>query len=93
MNSPKQRYENDPNYRKMVDAMEGMIVACQYSPAEMREMAVMASIHYEMRHAFRHYTVPLPVNDAIKVMADWRARVDAEQKELDEKNLKAKGAK
>ncbi|MGA2108584.1 MAG: hypothetical protein ABSH25_13180 [Syntrophorhabdales bacterium] len=35
-------------------------------------MATMASIHYEMRYGFRHYTVPLKIKDAMEQLAKWR---------------------
>ena len=76
MKSPKDKYENDIRYKQAVDMVESLIHQGQFTPSEIREMAVLASIHYEMRYGFKHYTVPIQVNDALKTMADWRKSED-----------------
>jgi hypothetical protein len=73
MKSPKDKYENDVNYKSLVDVMEEHIHQGKFTPSEMREAAVLASIHYELRHGFRQYTVPAQVNDAFKTLTDWRS--------------------
>lgn len=80
MKSPKERYENDAAYRNCVDMMEHMMHTAQFTPSEMREMAVIASIHHEMRYGFKHYTIPLQVNDAFDVLSKWRSGEIADQK-------------
>ena len=57
--SPQDRYERDPEYRCMVDSMEQMIHVARFSPSEMREMAVLACIHYEERN-------PIPFRRSIE---------------------------
>lgn len=76
MKSPKERYENDPQYRAAVDAMQKMIDDAQFSPAEMREMAVLACIHHEMSHCFNYYTVPIGVNKALETLTNYRKEQD-----------------
>jgi hypothetical protein len=52
------RYTRDPEYHHLVDMMESMIVRNQFTPSEMREAAVMASINYE-NHRVRTYIVQI----------------------------------
>ena len=70
--SPKDRYENDLSYKTLVDTMTALIHKCKLTPSEMREAAVLASIHYELHYGFRQYTVPMQVNEAFKTLTNWR---------------------
>ncbi len=85
MQSPKERYEQDNSYRQFVDNIENLIHHAYFTPSEVREAAVMACIHYEMRYGFKHYCVPLKVNEAFKVLTDWRADEIAAKKKAKEK--------
>ncbi len=71
--SPKDRYENDPAYKQLTDAIEAMIHESRFSPSEVRECAVLACVHHEMRYGFKHYTVPLPVKNHLEELASWRS--------------------
>jgi len=50
MKTIKSKYQNDPQYAACVRMMESMMHNNQFTPSEMREMAVLASINYEMSH-------------------------------------------
>ena len=43
----RERYYNDPAFHTLVSYMVNFIMKNQYSPSEMRDAAVMASIIYE----------------------------------------------
>ena len=77
MKSPKDRYENDPQYHQLCDMIENFLHTAQFSPSEVRECAVLACIHYEMKHRFNHfYPIPIKVNDALKTLAEYRKEED-----------------
>ena len=42
-----ERYHHDITYRKVVQMMENLMHEAQLTPSEIREAAVLASIHYE----------------------------------------------
>ena len=60
MKTPREKYQNDPDYKMFVDSMVAMIDQCQYTPSEMREMAVLASIIYEEINIKRMYVPHFP---------------------------------
>lgn len=48
MKTMQEKYDRDNTFRAMVDAMTAQIYANNFTPSEMREMAVYACIRYEM---------------------------------------------
>lgn len=58
MESARQRYQNDPAYKQLVDMMEHFIHRAEFTPSEMREAAILASINYEMIRV-RRYQIPM----------------------------------
>jgi hypothetical protein len=48
----RERYQNEPQFRQLVDMMTHHMMSCNFTPSEMREAAGLASIrYYEMRPA------------------------------------------
>lgn len=50
-NKPEYRYKHDVEFRNLVDSMYQHIERAKFTPSEMRQAAVLASIHYEQRHS------------------------------------------
>ena len=50
MKTPKEKYMNDPEYHNLVRTLEGLIEQARFTPSELREACLLASINYEMRH-------------------------------------------
>jgi predicted RNA-binding protein associated with RNAse of E/G family len=46
----RERYQNDPIFRVMVDSLVNAIEIGQITPTEAREAAMLAQIMYESRH-------------------------------------------
>lgn len=67
MKSPKEKYMNDPEYHRLVNMLEGLIEDAHFTPSELREACILASINYEMRHMRSHQIDPR-LNDALGVL-------------------------
>ena len=67
MYTPRDRYLNDPQFKSLVDMMEAHIHQANFTPSEMREAAVLASIKYEMRR-INDYAVTKDVENALKTL-------------------------
>lgn len=73
MKTPREKYMNDPAYHDLVIAMEHFIERAQFTPSELREAAVLASINYEMRHV-RDRTIDPRTADAFRVLDEFTTR-------------------
>lgn len=51
--SPEYRYFNDPVFHQLVDTLEALVREAELTPSEIREAAMLACIHYEMRRPVR----------------------------------------
>ena len=79
MKTPQEKYRDDPQYNRLVDMIRGLIQQAQFTPSEVREAATLACIHHEMHTLSRFQAVPIKVNDALKILEDFR-REESEKK-------------
>jgi hypothetical protein len=56
--SIERRYLSDPAIKSLVDNLECQIHQLQFTPSEIRECAMLAAIHYEMRRPPRPMFIP-----------------------------------
>ncbi len=72
MKTPQEKYQGDAQYHQLVDMIRNLIGNAQFTPSEVREAATLACIHHEMHTLSRFQSVPFKVNDALKVLDDFR---------------------
>jgi len=73
MITPRDRYYNDSHYHALVDLMVAHIQNCNYTPSEMRQAAILASIIYE-EHRIKRFQVPsIPksVENSLSILHEW----------------------
>ncbi len=73
MKTPREKYMNDPEYHQLVQMLESFIERAQFTPSELREAAMLASINYEMRHV-RQYTIDPRTEEAFRVLDEFTTR-------------------
>jgi hypothetical protein len=73
MNTPRSKYQLDPHYKALVDTMVASIKDCNYTPSEMREAAMLASIIYEENNVRRLVNVENihHLEEALKTISDF----------------------
>ncbi len=71
--TPREKYQNDPEYNNLVRTLEGLIELARFTPSELREACVLASINYEMRH-IRDMQIDPHVTDALRVLDNFVSR-------------------
>lgn len=64
------KYYHDPKYRQGVDIMLSLILNNEFTPSEMREMAVCASIKYEEMRLSRAVYLDQATEDALKTLRE-----------------------
>ena len=70
MKTPRDKYMNDTEFRHLVDMIESMIHQAQFTPSELREACVLASINYEMLHV-RGRQIDPRVEGALKTLDEF----------------------
>jgi hypothetical protein len=64
---------NDPEYHQLVRMLEDFIERARFTPSELREAAILASINYEMRHV-REHSIDPRVLEAFDVLDKFTSR-------------------
>ena len=59
MMTPEEKYNNDPMYHNAVEHMESFIHNATFTPSELREIVMLACIHYEMKQTKLPHVYPL----------------------------------
>ena len=67
LQTPKDKYLNDPEYNHLVNMLESLIEQARFTPSEMREACMVACINYEMRH-IRDMQIDPKVMNAMDVL-------------------------
>ena len=70
MKTPKEKYMNDPEYHHLVCTLEELIEKARFTPSELREACVLASINYEMRH-IRDMHIDPKLENAFRFLDDY----------------------
>ena len=64
---------NDPEYHQLVNMLESFIERAHFTPSELREAAILASINYEMRHV-REIKIDPELSHALDVLDRFTSR-------------------
>lgn len=72
-NSVRERYNSDPTFHTLVDMMVAFIFDAKFTPSEMREAAILASIIYEQEsmHRFTLPSIPQHVEKGLEDLHEW----------------------
>lgn len=70
MKTPKEKYMNDPEYNYLVNMLEKLIAQANFTPSELREACIFASINYEMRN-IHHFTIHPKFEDALRTLDEF----------------------
>jgi hypothetical protein len=73
MKTPRDKFMNDPQYHDLVMMLESFIERAHFTPSELREACVLASINYEMRH-IRSFNQDPRVIEALDVLDKFASR-------------------
>jgi hypothetical protein len=79
MKTPREKYYNDPEYNHLVTLLERMIESAHFTPSELREACILASINYEMRHV-RSFEIDPRVKDSLRILDNFLDRQPGKRK-------------
>jgi len=72
MKTPEEKYNNDGFYRQCVDMLENLIGQAKSTPSEVREMAMLACLHYEWKCLPRNVLLSAEDERALEGIRLWR---------------------
>jgi hypothetical protein len=70
MKTPREKYMNDPEYHHLVNMLEQFIERASFTPSELRQACVLASINYEMRH-IRDLHIDPRLEESLRILDDF----------------------
>ena len=70
LRSPRQRYEGDPIFKSLVDAMVAYIEQAEFTPSELRQAATYASIRHAMRSS-EPCVIPRRMVEHLRTLEEW----------------------
>ena len=70
----------DKAFRELVEVMISFIIRGEFTPSEMREAALLASLKYEYMYPHRVYIVDHALEDALILVEHLREKHNAESK-------------
>lgn len=72
MMTPEERYTADPEYRMCVDVFMGMIAQARFTPSELRQAAIYASIrHAQMRLEVDQIIIDKEASTHLQHLESW----------------------
>jgi len=78
MKTPREKYDNDPEYHNIVNLIESFIERAKFTPSELREAAIYACIRYEIRH-HQAIVFDFETERAFKALEDFGRRTPKEK--------------
>ena len=74
MKTPREKYQNDNAYRLLVDTMVAQIIDAKFTPSEMREASLLASIMYAEMNVNPQCVMLEEMEQALNVVHKWADR-------------------
>lgn len=71
MMTPRERYETDPQFRNLVSVMVHQLYICNFTPSELREAAILASILYDESKGPRVLIKHKEIHDFLNGVTDF----------------------